>query len=688
MAQTESESLIACDFLAKKSFKGLRFYHVLFESCQTPVVLLSPNGKIICINTPAYEFLSLAESAIDLYFHELLSADSMETFTNFLNTVEASIVDQVVYQNHVFELQGGGFFTLNSQLLKPESSGDPYCLVYLNRIPEEPTTIHSLYLANALIDQVADGILVMDAQGRIIKSNKAFTETTGYEQREVLNQRPALFRSGVHDEDFYLNMWKSLDDCGSWRGEIWNRRKDGTIYPGWLQASKVVDKLSGKPFYVCVLADMSERKADEKRLDRLAYYDSLTGLANRMLLDSFVENSILETQKNASGKIALLFIDLDKFKTVNDHFGHSEGDWILGEVSKRISFYTKTSDLACRFGGDEFVMVMTKITRDRSVVEAAENLIRRLSKPYVRGKHIHRLTASIGIAFYPEHGGSVEELLRRADSAMCRAKTQGRNSYQFFEERDEQELIEMNKVAHLIWQAIEMPKNHIEMHYQPIFHKDSFDSPVEYEALIRLKNEEGELVYPQHFIEYSEQNGLISQLGFALFEKVCDDLVAKKLDNNIKVAINLSPVQLDNPKLVEKLSAIAHQKSVPISRFNFEVTETAIMHNLSSTIAVLEQLRKKGCHILLDDFGTGYASLAILKSLPVDIVKIDRAFVNDIETSSETQEMVKAMIGMSKAMNLKVLIEGVETEAQKRWLENKEVDLFQGYLLGRPAQFI
>jgi EAL domain-containing protein (putative c-di-GMP-specific phosphodiesterase class I) len=195
------------------------------------------------------------------------------------------------------------------------------------------------------------------------------------------------------------------------------------------------------------------------------------------------------------------------------------------------------------------------------------------------------------------------------------------------------------------------------------------------------------LVYPQHFIEYSEQNGLISQLGFALFEKVCDDLGTKELDSSIKVGINLSPVQLDNPKLVEKLCAIAHQKSVPISRFNFEVTETAIMHNLSATIAVLEQLREKGCHILLDDFGTGYASLAILKSLPVDIVKIDRAFVNDIETSSETQEMVKAMIAMSKAMNLKVLIEGVETEAQKRWLQKKEVDLYQGYLLGRPAQF-
>ncbi|MPQ76327.1 EAL domain-containing protein [Hydrogenovibrio sp. JE_KL2] len=687
MAQKESKSLVACDFLAKKSFKGLRFYHVLFESCQTPVVLLNPNGKIICINTPAYEFLSLAESVMDRHFHELLSADSMEIFINFLKTIEASIDDQVVHQNHVFELHDGRFFTLNSQLLKPELSGKPYCLVYLNRISEGAATIHSLYLANALIDQIADGILVMDGQGKIIKSNKAFTDTTGYEQMDVLNQRPTLFRSGVHDEDFYSNLWKSLDETGSWRGEIWNRRKDGSIYPGWLQASKVLDKLSGKPFYVSVLTDMSERKADEKRLDRLAYYDSLTGLANRVLLNSFVENSIAGTQKNDSGKIAILFIDLDKFKAINDHFGHSEGDWILREASKRIAFYTKESDLACRFGGDEFVVVMTNVTRERSIEETAENLVRRLSKPYVRGKHIHRLTASIGVAFYPEHGGNVEELLRRADSAMCRAKTQGRNSYQFFEEKDEQELIEMNKIAHLIWQAIEMPKNHIEMHYQPIFYKDSFHSPVEYEALIRLKNEEGELVYPQHFIEYSEQNGLISQLGFALFKKVCDDLGTKELDSSIKVGINLSPVQLDNPKLVEKLCAIAHQKSVPISRFNFEVTETAIMHNLSATIAVLEQLREKGCHILLDDFGTGYASLAILKSLPVDIVKIDRAFVNDIETSSETQEMVKAMIAMSKAMNLKVLIEGVETEAQKRWLQNKEVDLYQGYLLGRPAQF-
>ncbi|WP_024852005.1 putative bifunctional diguanylate cyclase/phosphodiesterase [Hydrogenovibrio kuenenii] len=686
VSQQKRTNFTASNVLERKPFKSLRFYHALFESCLTPAILLCPNGKIVFINTPACDFLSLSESIVGRHFHDLLSSDSTEIFIRFLNTRDESIGHQVVHQNHVFELHDGSFFTLHSQLLKLDPSEESYCLVYLNPLTEESSNIHSLHLANALIDQIGDGVLLMDEQGKIIKANRAFSVTTGYAQMEVINQRPTLFRSGVHNDDYYQNLWKSLDDEGSWRGEIWSRRKNGTIYPGWLQASKIVDEFSGKPFYVGVMADMSTKKADEKRLDRLAYYDSLTGLANRTLLTRYLETSIIESQKNNGGKVAVLFVDLDKFKYVNDHFGHSEGDWILQEASKRISSYIREPDLACRFGGDEFVIVLTQIVRDRSVEEMAESLVRRLSKPYVRGKHIHRLTASIGVTFYPEHGDNVEELLRRADSAMCRAKEQGRNSCQLFEERDEQDLIEMNLMARLIWQAIEKPKSYIEMHYQPIFRKDSFVTPVEYEALIRLKNDDGKLIYPINFIEYAEQNGLISQLGFALFEKVCDDINAKRLDDNIKIGINLSAVQLDNPKLVEKLCAISHNKSVPINRFNFEVTETAIMHNVSATIDALQKLRKEGCHILLDDFGTGYASLAILKKLPIDIVKIDREFVNDIETSNETQEMVKAMIAMSKAMNLKVLIEGVETEAQKRWLENKEVDLFQGYLLGRPAQ--
>lgn len=688
VSQQKSTNFTESNVLKRKPFKSLRFYHALFESCLTPAILLSPNGKIVFINTPACDFLSLSESVIDTHFHDLLSPDSMEVFIKFLNTRDESISHQVVHQNHVFELYDGSFFTLHSQLLKLDSSEESYCLVYLNRITEEPFSIHSLHLANALIDRIGNGVLLMDDQGRIIKTNKVFTESTGYEQLDVLNQHPSLFRSGVHNDDYYQNLWKSLDDEGSWRGEMWSRRKNGTIYPGWLEASKVVDEFTGKPFYVGIMADMSEQKADEKRLDRLAYYDSLTGLANRPLLSRFLETSIAESKTNNAGKCAVLFIDLDKFKSVNDYFGHSEGDWILQEASKRISSYTRESDLACRFGGDEFVVVLAQIVRDRSVKEMAENLVRRLSKPYVRGKHIHRLTASIGVTFYPENGDNTEELLRRADSAMCKVKTQGGNCYQFFEEKDEQELIEVNTIMHLIWQAIEKPGNYIEMHYQPIFDNDNFVSPVEYEALIRLKSDDGKLIYPVNFIEYAEQNGLISQLGFALFEKVCDDIVARKLDRNIKIGINLSAVQLGNPKLVEKLCAIAHNKSVPISRFNFEVTETAIMHNVNATIDILQKLRSKGCHILLDDFGTGYASLAILKKLPIDIVKIDREFVVDIETSTETQEMVKAMIVMSKAMKLKVLIEGVETEVQKNWLEDKEIDFFQGYLLGRPTRFV
>jgi EAL domain-containing protein (putative c-di-GMP-specific phosphodiesterase class I) len=319
----------------------------------------------------------------------------------------------------------------------------------------------------------------------------------------------------------------------------------------------------------------------------------------------------------------------------------------------------------------------------------ANDLLTLLAQPFVTDKGKHFLSASIGIAFSPKDGQDVEDLMRRADAAMYVAKSKGRNTFHVFESQQEDKLIESNAMLKLLRMAINQPQKHIQMHYQPIFCATNSAQPAHYEALIRLVDQQGELVSPIAFIELAEQHGLIGALGMALFEKVCLDIAEAGLPHEVKVAVNLSPLQFYIDQLADKFTRIAQQAGLDLSRFYFEITETATMQNLPLMLDVLASLKKCGARIMLDDFGTGYASLSMLKNLPVDVLKIDQGFVKEVIDSHQTQSLVKAMLGMAQALELTTVAEGVETQQQMDWLLEQGADYLQGYLLGRPkANFL
>ncbi|WP_127470171.1 EAL domain-containing protein [Thiomicrorhabdus aquaedulcis] len=690
MIEAESEYLTN-EQNGSKEIHQLHQYRTLF--CQLPYafILIDGHGQIQQVNQKASELLNLSEvQLLTTNFRKLLSVESSFMLLNAMRQQKIQNSPEMQsHFSHFVTLLTGQMMTLNVHYVCDEAlGGSSFCHQYilsLQPIALNTLSEQSLRIAHIIIDQLREGVMITDAKNRIIKVNQAFCEITGYTQNEVIGGCPSILQSGRHTPGFYKEMWVKLQNNGWWAGEIWNKRKSGEVYPEWLQISRIKDEANGQVFYAATFADITERKEHQHQLDRLAFYDALTGLPNRTLLNQFLEVQLSRACPNGNNCLAVFFIDLDKFKEVNDHFGHAEGDIILREATQRITSRIRENDLASRIGGDEFVLVLSRLQSENNADEIAKDIIELLATPYQTSKAVHRLSATIGIAFFPTHGVTGSDLMRRADAAMYRAKALGRNRFQVFEVQDETHLVSTNQAMHQLWKAIEEPHKYIEMHYQPIFCAVT-QVLLEYEALVRLKDDKGALIYPDQFIEVAEQNGLITKLGLVIFESVCRDVSTLPVVDRLNIDVNLSVLQFQDVQLLEQLLAIAQKYQLSLSQFNFEVTETATMQNLNSMVNVLEALQSNGCNILLDDFGTGFASLSMLKNLPINVVKIDRSFISELETSDEARSLVKAMIAMAKALSLKITTEGVETQAQLDWLVTQKVDYIQGYLLGKPQK--
>lgn len=684
ISEVESEVFFD-EQLREKEIETAHFFRNLFLEAHFPLLLLDAHGKVIEINSTAAKFLEKPrEDFLQTNFRQYLDKKSS---VEFLKLIQVYCQQQEECPtDYVFCLKNKTTFTLSLSKL---SVAWHQLSVYLCFIqPHNIKMMHeqALRIDNLIIEQLREAVMITDTQSKIVRVNQAFCEITGYHESEVLGNSPSLLSSGRHSPDFYQKMWLDLQHHGWWAGEIWNKRKSGEVYPEWLQISRIHDSYHGQNYYAATFSDITERKAFQNHLDKLAFYDSLTQLPNRSLLKQFLAARLHRTEKGLQ-PLAVLFLDLDKFKDVNDHFGHDEGDLILKESTQRIVSRIRETDIAARIGGDEFVIVLSRFKKKADVLSVVNDLLQSLTLPYITNKGVHRLGGSIGIAFYPDHGETAEDLLRRADSAMYLAKRSGRNRYEIFDESQEQDMLHSSHLASLIWLALENPAEHIEMHYQPVFAVSELGKSYKYEALIRIYDQQRNRIYPNDFINYAEQNGLMPQLGYVLFEKTCQDVVKAQLDPRTRVGVNLSALQFRDEQLVTKLQQIAQVYNLPLSTFNFEVTESATMENLDWVSLALHDLKSKGCRILLDDFGTGFASLSVLKTLPVDVIKIDKSFVDDLEYSEESKQLIVAMIGMAKALKLKVITEGVETQAQMDWLVAKGVDYIQGYLLGKPQPY-
>ncbi len=527
-----------------------------------------------------------------------------------------------------------------------------------------------------------EAIMITDRDNRIIAVNPAFTALTHYTAKDVRGENPRLLASGHTPSETYQTMWKALQENGFWQGELWDRRKDGHIYPKWAAISLIRDDAGHPTHYIASFTDISERKAAEERIHRLAHHDVLTGLLNRFSLEDRLQQALLSAQRE-NRLTAVLFIDMDRFKSINDTLGHHVGDLLLIEVARRLKGSVRESDIVARLGGDEFVVVLTGLDDSLAPAHCAENIVTLLGLPYLIEGHDLHTTPSVGISIYPDDGDGPETLMKNADTAMYHAKELGRNNYQFFTRAMTAAAVERLAIEHDLRVALQ--EKQFELHYQPkVCTADGRTCGVE--ALVRWRHPEKGLIPPIKFIPIAEETGLIEALGEWVLDEACRQHAVWRAEGltGIHVAVNLSAHQLRSPTLVERVRAIMEKHGADYEGLELEITESAAMDDPEHAIGQLKALRSLGVTLAIDDFGTGYSSLAYLKLLPIQILKLDRAFVRDIETDENDAAISSATLALARNMGLKVVAEGVETEGQRDFLAAHQCDYLQGYLFSKP----
>ena len=545
------------------------------------------------------------------------------------------------------------------------------------RRAEQQSQLYATVFTNA-----SEGMVITDRENRIAAVNPAFAAITGYSAEEVIGHSPQFLRSGRHDSNYYRQMWAQLDDHGQWRGEIWNRRKNGEVFPEWLSITVVRDATGAPTHYIGIFSDVSERKEAEARIHHLAHHDALTDLPNRILLQDRLDQAIL-LSKRSNRRTGVLFLDLDRFKNINDTLGHDIGDSLLVQVAERCASAMRETDTISRQGGDEFVIVLPDLEQSQDAAQVARKLTRALEKPFVLAGHELTVTGSIGIALYPDDGQTASELLKNADAAMYRTKAEGRNGFQFYS-------ADLNVVSlgDLLLEAQlrgAIERGELSLDFQPKV-SAATGAAVGIEALLRWRHAQEGLIPPDRFIPVAEESGLIGPIGEWVIQAVCRQLRGWT-DAGLRVlpvSVNISAHQFAHQDLVALIDGALRQNRLPPEVLELELTETLLMHDIHRATLVLGQLRRMNIRLAIDDFGTGYSSLSYLKQFPVQVLKIDQSFVRDIGAGGEAVKIAGAIIALAHGLDLQVIAEGVETEIQRGYLASHGCDQFQGYLFGRP----
>lgn len=548
-------------------------------------------------------------------------------------------------------------------------------------ITARKNTEYKLQLFEKVFESALEGITITDADSNILAVNPAFTSITGYMPDEVLGHTPRLLKSDKHTDSFYREMWESLTTTGSWEGEIWNRRKSGEAYPEWLSISSILDDNAEVTQYVAVFHDISEIKRQQEHIRYQAHHDALTGLPNRTLLKDRLGMSLSRCRR-ADCKVAVLFIDIDNFKNINDSLGHPAGDKLLLAVAERFRAVTRESDSVARFGGDEFVIASDTVTAGYDAVHLAERIFQALEQPIpIDGRELY-ITASIGIALFPDDALDGENLLRCADTAMYQAKEAGRNSYRLFTPDMNERASERLALEHELRAALGTPD--IFLAYQPRFDL-STGRMVGAEALARWKRADT-VVSPGLFIPVAEETDIIIPLGRQILQTAVRDFRALPpgLPEDFVVSVNLSARQFRQPGIEDVITGILQFHGYPSSRLELEITESVLAEDISGCLKLLNKLVSTGIRFALDDFGTGYSSLAYLRNFPLATLKIDRSFVQGLGDNAGDDGIVRAIIALARNFGMRVVAEGVETESQLELLRRFGCDEVQGFLLGKP----
>ncbi|MCB2256424.1 EAL domain-containing protein [Pseudomonas chlororaphis] len=566
---------------------------------------------------------------------------------------------------------------------RPLPIGDEDCMLTIARdITERHLMQEKLQQAATVFESTAEGVLITDTRQHISAVNRAFTEITGYSENEALGHTPRLLASGLHDSAFYAAMWHQLTAEGHWQGEISNRRKSGELYPSWLTISAVRNKDHCVTHFVAVFADISSLKHAQAKLDYQAHHDPLTGLPNRTLFESRLLTA-LNVQRENGGQGAVLFLDLDRFKHINDSLGHPVGDLLLKGIAARLKEQLRDIDTVARLGGDEFIILLPGLQQPSDAEHIANKLLNCFSAPFQAGEHEFFISASIGTSLYPKDGGDVATLIKNADAAMYRSKAKGRNRVESYTRDLTAQASERVALEHELRRAIE--RNELYLYYQPkISLRDQM--LVGAEALIRWHHPTFGEVPPEHFIPLAEENGMILQIGDWVLEQACQQLRAwnERYASFGPLSVNLAGAQLRQPNLLGRIEQLLKDNRLKPGFLQLEITENFIMSQAEEALEVLHQLKHLGVQLAIDDFGTGYSSLSYLKRLPLDFLKIDQSFVRGLPDDPHDVAIVRAIIALGRSMQFTVIAEGVETHEQQVFLGNEGCEQIQGYIISLP----
>lgn len=605
-------------------------------------------------------------------------------FINMLKMDDAQICELSLKRHE------GTTFPVQINCKRLSHSAEPQFRIAFFDITERKRTDDELRLA-AIVFEAQEGMIVTDANAVILRVNHAFTQLTGYSPGEAVGNTPAMLHSGRQDQAFYQQLWRTLKQEHRWQGEIWNKHKNGKIFAEWLTISEV-GSLDGKMVrYVGTFSDITHNKEAEAEIHRLAYYDALTGLPNRRLLYDRLGQA-LAASKRRGHHGAVLFLDLDNFKILNDTRGHDVGDLMLVEVARRLGDAMREGDTIARLGGDEFVVLLEDLSQDEreAVIQAGlvgEKIHEITQASYLIRDIEYTGTTSIGISLFCGNEVSVDDLMKHADLAMYQAKKDGRNSLRFFDPAIQAALSEYSTLEGQLRHALE--RQQLQLHYQ--IQVNTAGQAIGAEALLRWVHPERGMTTPDQFISLAEETGLILPIGLWVLNTACAQIKAwsrHAVTRDLNLAINVSSLQFCQSGFVEQVKQVLFETAINPRQLKFELTESMVLDNVGNAIATMAALKALGIRLSLDDFGTGYSSLSYLKRLPLDQLKIDQSFVRDLATDASDAAVVQAVITMGHTFGMHVIAEGVETEAQRDFLEQHGCDAFQGYLFGRalPVQ--